>query len=139
MNYINKNNIAYLTWLIALFAMVGSLYFQYAMGFPPCEFCWYQRIAIYPLTLIIPVGILRKDLSLHKYVLPFSITGLALSVYHNLLYYGVIPEQLAPCTNGVSCATKFINLFGFVDIPLLSLIALVSVNILMIIYSRSKN
>jgi disulfide bond formation protein DsbB len=139
MKYLAKLNMLYLTWIIALVGTVSSLYFQYGLGFTPCEFCWYQRIALYPLVAIIPVAILRKDTNIHQYILPFSLAGLALGIYHNLLYYGIIPEKLAPCANGVSCTSRFINLFGFLDIPQLALGGSITITLLMIIYLRSKN
>jgi len=135
-----KRNALYLAWLGALAATLGSLYFQYGTGFPPCVLCWYQRIAMYPLVLLIPIGIARKDKSLPLYILPLSIIGAAVAVYHNLLYYKIIPESLAPCVLGISCTTKFIEWAGFITIPLLSLAAFTAITILMIIaWKGSKN
>jgi disulfide bond formation protein DsbB len=113
----------YLAWLTSLIATSGSLFFSEILKFPPCILCWYQRILLYPLVFIIAVGILRKDKSLPYYVLPLTISGTFISIYHNLLYYNILPESTAPCTLGISCTTKFIELFGFVTIPLLSLLA----------------
>lgn len=138
MNWI-KRNAYYLAWLVALAATLGSLYFQYVLNFPPCVLCWFQRIAIYPLVLIIPVGIVRKDSSLPLYVLPLSIVGACVAVYHNLLYYNIIPESLAPCVQGISCTTKLIEWFGFITIPLLSLIAFIVVIFLMLVAWKGKN
>lgn len=56
-----KNNILYVAWLQVLVGMLMSLYFSEIMKLPPCVFCWYQRIALYPMIVIIPVGILKKD------------------------------------------------------------------------------
>lgn len=120
-----KHNALYIAWITALVATLGSLYFQYVLGFPPCVLCWFQRIAVYPLVFIIPIGIVYKDKIVPLYVLVLSLLGVLVSVYHNLLYYKFIPENLAPCVAGVSCTTKFIQWFGFLTIPLLSLIALV--------------
>lgn len=139
MKYLTKNNLLYAIWTVALLGMIGSLYFQYVMGFPPCEFCWYQRIALYPIVFLIPVGIFRKEYKLHEYILPFSLIGLLIGIYHNLLYFGIIPEKLAPCAEGVSCATRFVNIFGFLDIPQLALGGFIVINILVILYIRSKN
>ncbi len=129
----------YLAWGTALVAMLGSLYFSEIRKFAPCILCWYQRICIYPLVFIIPVGILRKDKNLPYYVLPLSIIGVFISIYHNLLYYGILPESSAPCLSGVSCTTKFIEYFGFITIPLLSLVALTIITISMLIYRKSQS
>src|SRR5690242_19783697 len=110
MDWLKKNSL-YLAWTTALVATLGSLYFQYVAGFPPCVLCWYQRIAMYPLVLILPIGIFRKDVILPVYVLTLSIIGAGIAIYHNLLYYKIIPESLAPCVQGISCTTKFIQWF----------------------------
>ena len=126
----------YFAWTVALVAMLGSLYFSNVKGFPPCVLCWYQRICIYPLVLILLVGILRKDTKIASYVLPLSIIGLCISIYHNLLYYNIIPESISPCMTGVSCTTKFIEYFGFVTIPLLSFTALLLITVSMFAYQH---
>ena len=75
---------------------------------------------MYPLVLILAVGILRKDKSVYVYALPLSAIGSLIALYHSLLYWKIIPESAAPCTAGISCTTKFIEWFGFVTIPFLS-------------------
>jgi len=130
----------YLAWIVALLATAGSLYFSEIRKFAPCILCWYQRIAIYPLVLLIPIGILRKDKNLPYYVLPLTIIGIFISIYHNLLYYNILPESAAPCISGVSCTTQYIQYFGFITIPLLSLAALTTITVLMLIYKyKIKN
>jgi len=126
----------YGAWAVALAATLGSLYFSEIRGFAPCILCWYQRIAMYPLVFIIGVGILKQDRKVYHYVLPLSVIGLGISVFHNLLYYGVIPEVLAPCVAGVSCTTRFIQYFGFVTIPFLSFTAFALIMVLMVIYKK---
>jgi disulfide bond formation protein DsbB len=136
MNWL-KRNALYLAWIVALLAAFGSLYFQYVAGFPPCILCWYQRIAMYPLVLIIPIGIIKKDPVLPIYALTLSVIGSAIAIFHNLLYYNLIPESAAPCLQGISCTTKFIEWFGFLTIPLLSLISFAVIIALAIIARRS--
>lgn len=131
-----KSNILYFAWSQALAGMLMSLYFSEIMKLPPCVLCWYQRITLYPLVAIIPVGILKKDKNLPLYVLPLSIGGMIIALYHNLLYYGVIPESIAPCTAGVSCTTKLIEWFGFITIPFMSLAAFTVITLCMIIYRK---
>lgn len=131
-----KNNILYIAWLQVLAGMLMSLYFSEILKLPPCVLCWYQRIALYPLVVIIPVGILKKDKNLPLYVLPLSILGMVIALYHNLLYYGVIPENIDPCTAGVSCTTKLIEWFGFITIPLMSLAAFTLITVCMLVYRK---
>jgi disulfide bond formation protein DsbB len=117
----------YLVWIQALVAMLGSLFFSEVMHFPPCVLCWYQRIAMYPLVLILPIGILAKDKHIARYVLPLALIGLGIAVYHSLLYYQLIPKSLAPCIQGISCTTKYIEWFGFITIPLLSTLGFLNI------------
>lgn len=130
--------VLYLAWTQALVAMLGSLFFSEILKYPPCVLCWYQRICIYPLVLIIPVGIINKDKNLPLYVLPLSAVGLTISLFHNLLYYKWIPDTMAPCVSGVSCTTKFIEWFGFVTIPLLAFVAFLVITICMLIYWKTN-
>lgn len=133
-----EKNILYIAWFQALAATLGSLFFSEILKFPPCVLCWYQRICLYPLVAILAVGILRKDRNIDYYVWPFVSVGWVIAFFHNLLYYNIIPEAAAPCFAGISCTTKFIEWFGFVTIPLLSLTAFTILGILMIIYRRSE-
>ncbi|MPY68273.1 disulfide bond formation protein B [Deinococcus sp. SDU3-2] len=113
----------YVAWLQALIATTGSLYFSEVMHLPPCTLCWYQRIMMYPLVFVLAVSLLTQDRRVRAYALPLSVTGLLIAIYHNLLYYGVIPEGLTQCAAGVSCTARQIEWLGFVTIPLLSLTA----------------
>ena len=130
--------LAYPAWLIALLATIGSLFFSEVMLFPPCVLCWYQRIAIYPLVLIIGAGIILRDEKLKYYALPVSLSGLLIAIYHNLLYYGIIPESAAPCTEGASCTETHIEWLGFVTIPLLSLAAFAVISVCLFFYKPSE-
>ena len=129
-----KANVLYIAWLQAIIAMAGSLFFSEILHFPPCVLCWYQRICLYPLVAILAVGIVKKDKHLALYVLPLTLVGLGIAIFHNLLYYKLIPDELAPCAQGISCTTKFIEYFGFVTIPFLSLCAFVLINACIIFY-----
>lgn len=131
-------NILYIAFLQAFVAMLSSLYFSNIANLPPCVLCWYQRICMYPLAAILAVGIWRKDTKVYLYVLPLSIVGFFISAYHNLLYYGFLPESITPCTQGVSCTLKLIEWFGFVTIPLLSFIGFAVINLCMLIYIKSQ-
>jgi disulfide bond formation protein DsbB len=131
-----KNNILRVAFAQAFVAMMGSLYFSEVMNLPPCVLCWYQRIAMYPLVAIFMVGILKRDKAVWQYVLPLSLIGLGISVYHNLLYWNIIPEAVAPCRLGISCTTKFFEWFGFITIPFLSLTAFTVITASMLLYRK---
>jgi disulfide bond formation protein DsbB len=112
----------YVALLAAWIATCGSLFFSEVLGWVPCELCWYQRILMYPLSIILAVGLLRRDSKLGAYVLPFSLIGAAVSFYH----YALQKTDWFPppaCMSGVPCTVDYINLFGFVTIPFLALTA----------------
>lgn len=129
----------YIAWLIASLSVVGSLFFSEVMHLPPCVLCWYQRIAIYPLVLIIGTGIILRDDRMKWYALPLCLTGLLISSYHNLLYYGFIPESITPCSEGVPCNAVQIEWLGFITIPLMGLAAFIAITICMLFYKSEAN
>jgi disulfide bond formation protein DsbB len=110
-------------WLVAAVATAGSVFFSYVMGFPPCVLCWYQRICLFPLVLVLARGLFPLDPGVVRYALPLAGLGWLVAAYHNLVYAGVVPESLQPCSQGVSCSEEYIELLGFLSIPLLSLLA----------------
>ena len=125
---------AYAAWTTALLGMILSLFFSEVMGYPPCVLCWYQRIALYPLVAVIAVGIIFRDRRMKHYALPLAVAGLLIAVYHNLLYYGVIPETVSPCTEGVSCTTAQVEWLGFITIPLMSLASFAFIVVCLLLY-----
>ena len=139
-NQKNTNwNILFLCWLLVSVSAMGSLFFSYIMEFAPCVLCWYQRIFLFPLVLILAIGLFPFDKSVVKYALPLAIAGWFTAGYHNLLYAGIIPESIQPCTQGVSCTEEYIDLFGFLSIPLLSLLSFTTIIILLtILYRRTS-
>ena len=112
-----------LCWLTALISTLGSLFFSEIMGFEPCVMCWYQRIAMYPLVLILAIGLYTQDSHCVKYALPIAFAGWFVALYHWLLYAGFIPQGMQPCGKGSPCTEVQLELAGFVTIPLLSFLA----------------
>jgi disulfide bond formation protein DsbB len=140
MTQLNKKssswNILFLCWLVASVSAMGSLFFSHVMEFAPCVLCWYQRIFLFPLVIILAVGLFPFDKTVVKYTLPLAIAGWLTAAYHNLLYAGIIPESIQPCTQGVSCTEEYIDLFGFLSIPMLSLLSFSTIIVLLIIIMR---
>ncbi len=120
-NFIQVNAI-YLILLQLILALLGSLYFSNVKGFEPCVLCWWQRIFMYSQIPVIAVALFKKEIDIYKYTLTLSILGIIVSIYHNLLYVGIIKNEDF-CTGGISCTSKYVEYFGFVTIPLLALIA----------------
>jgi disulfide bond formation protein DsbB len=132
------NYLPYIAWFIALVSMVGSLFFSEVMDLAPCVLCWYQRIAMYPLVLIIGIGIINRDSNLKKYALPLSLIGLVIAAYHNLLYYGLIADSIIPCKEGVSCTSRQIEWLGFITIPLMALTAFIAITLCLLFYKSAR-
>ncbi|RHB50445.1 disulfide oxidoreductase [Exiguobacterium sp. AM39-5BH] len=120
----------YLAWVVALTAMLGSLYFSEIREFVPCELCWIQRIFMYPLVILLGVAVFTDDRTVKKYVLPLSIIGGLISLYHYLVQKVPGFADIKPCVQGVPCNVQYINWFGFVTIPLLALTAFTMITLL---------
>jgi len=115
-------------------ATLGSLYFSEILHFVPCTLCWYQRILMYPLTIILLVGFIRRDQGIPYYALPFSILGVLTSSFHYLHQKTDLFSNSTACTSGVPCTTTWINWFGIVTIPFLALLAFVIITLAMILF-----
>lgn len=118
-------------------ATMGSLYFSEVSGFTPCTLCWYQRILMYPLAGLLTLGILRRDPHLPHLVLPFSLVGQGFAVYHFLLQKTPYFGSPSSCGIGVTCATVWVDWFGFITIPLLAMVGFMAITtgMLMVIAS----
>lgn len=114
---------------ISLASIFGSLFFSEIMKYPPCNLCWYQRIFIYPIALIILSGLYLGSKDTNKFVTPFILMGLVFSAYHNLVYYKFI-QVIVPCTESAPCTAQQLNYLGFITIPLLSLSAFLALSVL---------
>ncbi len=123
-------------WVISCVSTIGGLFFSEIMQFTPCVLCWYQRIAMYPLTIIFLIGLFPLSKQVFKFSIAFVAIGWLLAVYHNLLHYKIVPESASPCRMGVSCSTVYINLLGFITIPLLSFMAFSLLGIILFVFYR---
>lgn len=127
----------FLCWLLVSVSVTTSIFFSSVLDYVPCVLCWYQRIFLFPLVLILAAGLFPVfDRSVIKFALPLAIAGGLTALYHTLLYAGVIPENIQPCTQGVSCTENYFELFGFISIPMLSFFAFLTIVILLFILKR---
>ncbi len=133
----NSNwTIIFICWIVASVLTLVSLFFIEIREFPPCALCWYQRVFMFPLVLIFLVGLFPFDKSIIKYALPLALVGWGFALYHYLLYSGFIPESIQPCSQGVSCSETYLDLFGFLTIPMLSLISFSTILVLLFLLKR---
>ncbi len=131
-------NLYFAMWVVALVATLGSLFFSEVLEYPPCVLCWYQRICMYPLVVILLMKLIFGARDTRLYVLPLALIGWSIALYHNLLYYKILPEHASPCRQGISCTSIHIEWFGFITIPLLSWLAF-SLIVLISLYLPRRN
>ncbi|MEC2921261.1 disulfide bond formation protein B [Bacillus tropicus] len=136
MEWIRKYHIA-IAWTIATSAMLISLFFSEWMKLPPCDLCWYQRMAMYPLVLILGIGMYRKDLYVSTYAFPFACMGLLIAVYQ-ITIQTFPTNEMKICSVGVSCNEDYLNLFGFISIPMLSFVGFLAIIVFLYIKPSGK-
>lgn len=87
---------------------------------------------MFPLVFVLAGGLFPFEAKVVRYALPLAVAGLFIASFHLLLVAGVIPESMTPCTQGVPCSKVQVQWFGFLTIPLLSMLAFLAVNSLLI-------
>lgn len=125
----------WLAWLVAMACMVGSLIYSEVFGFEPCLFCWYQRIAMYPLAFVLLVGAVRRDRAVAAYGLPLSIVGLGISIWHVLVQNVAALQGAGACDPDNPCSAKYVDLFGFVSIPVMAAAGFLLITVLLAFFS----
>lgn len=111
-----------LAWAVALVATGGSLYYSEVAGYVPCTLCWYQRIAMYPMALLLGIAAVRGDTAIRRYLIPLSLVGATISIYHYQLQR--FPAQASfSCTEDVPCALTYVWQFHYISIPFMALSA----------------
>jgi disulfide bond formation protein DsbB len=109
-------------FVVAALATGGSLFFSDIAHFVPCELCWFQRICMYPLSILTLFAAYHGDYRFARYLLPLPAVGACISVYHLFVENGVVGQSSACLVSAPGgCATKWINEFGYMTIPTLAL------------------
>jgi len=126
----DTNNSWYLlffAWLIATSGTLISLFFSEIVQLPVCVLCWYQRIALYPLVLILPLALFPLDIKVIRYISPLVAFGWFTALFHVFVVTGLIPESAQPCVKGIPCSEVNFSLFGFLNIPVMSLLTFTAI------------
>jgi disulfide bond formation protein DsbB len=110
-------------WLVATASTLGALFLSEVMAVAPCALCWYQRVFMFPLVFVLACGLFPLDRRVLRYATPLVVVGWLVALFHLLLTRGYIPETMTPCTQGIPCSQIDVEWFGFVTIPLLSLLS----------------
>jgi disulfide bond formation protein DsbB len=127
----------WLAWLVALVASAGSLIYSEVIGFEPCRLCWFQRIAMYPMAVVLLVGAIRREAAVKLYALPLSLVGLGISIWHYLIQTFPSLSEGASCDPSVPCSAKYVDVFGFVSIPLMAGAGFTLISVLLLLYVRA--
>lgn len=133
-----SERLLFLSWTASVIATAGSLFFSEVMNFIPCELCWMQRIFMYPLVIVLGIAVFKKDANASLYSAILSGIGGLIATYHYLLEKVPAMESLDSC-GMIPCTFPYINWFGFITIPFLSLVAFLIIFISSImLYKRNK-
>ena len=128
-----------LAWAIALVTTLGSLYYSKVQGYVPCELCWYQRICIYPWSVILGIAAWRRDAAIKLYAVPVLCIGVVISAYHSWIQWFPPTSGTSFCTLDAPCTTKFVNEFEFVTLLFMALSAAVFMIALLLASDPSEN
>jgi disulfide bond formation protein DsbB len=126
-------------WLAATVATVttvGSLYYSLGAHYVPCELCWYQRICMYPLSVMLLIAAWRRDLAVRRYAAPLVAVGMVIATYHAQLQ--AYPEQRTFCDANNPCSSRYVWEFGFVSLPLMALVAFLAIGVLLLFATQSE-
>lgn len=110
----------WIAWIVALVSTVGSLVYSEIIHFEPCRLCWFQRIAMYPLAIVLLVGAIRREWQVKYYGLPLALIGLGISIYHYIIQTFPALEGGGGCDPSNPCSAKYVDIFGFVSIPFMA-------------------
>lgn len=127
-----------LAWLVAVASMLGSLYYSEIANFEPCKLCWYQRIAMYPLAVILGIAAWRRDFAVRWYAYPLAAVGAAIAAYHYIIQR-VPTLDSGACSVTVPCSSPYVNFeFGIVTIPFMALAGFAALSVLTAIAASSR-
>jgi disulfide bond formation protein DsbB len=130
-------NLLFFAWIVATCGTLISLFFSEIVQLPVCVLCWYQRIALYPLVIMLPLALFPFDVSVIRYAMPLVLFGWFVALFHVLVVAEIIPEAAQPCTLGVPCSETHFTLLGFINIPVMSLITFSLLGLLLVLVKKS--
>jgi disulfide bond formation protein DsbB len=128
----------FIAWIVVTIATLGSLFFSEVMDVPVCELCWYQRITMYPMVLILALGLFPYDPKVVRSAGPMAAIGWLIALFQVLMIAGIIPKSIQPCVQGIPCSETHLSLLGFLNIPTLSLITFSLIGILLIFTKKME-
>ena len=129
-------NLLVLAWLIAAAATASALFIGEVMGMTPCVLCWYQRIFMFPLAVVLGMACYSDDRRGAIYGLVLALGGVMVAGYHTILIAGIVSKAWIPCGSGVSCTEQKLEILNGLQIPWLSLTAFLAITLLLFVYIK---
>ena len=146
MNDIPANNtlskgwlLLFSVWVLATISTLASLFFSEVVKLPVCSLCWYQRIAMYPLVVILPMALFPFDAKVTRYANVLVLFGWLTALFHVLLVAGYIPKSAQPCVQDIPCSETHLNVFGFLNMPMMSLLTFSLMALLLFFMTKSES
>jgi disulfide bond formation protein DsbB len=128
-----------LAFVVATVATLGSLYLSEVANFVPCRLCWYQRIAMYPLPILLGIAWWKRDAGVRRYVVPLAVIGMVISTYHVLVERFPSLEGSGVCEVTNPCTVRWVERFGFVTIPTMALAGFALISGLLVYPARGRD
>jgi disulfide bond formation protein DsbB len=146
MNDISANNtlpkgwlLLFSVWILATISTLASLFFSEIVKLPVCSLCWYQRVAMYPLVVILPMALFPFDAKVTRYAGVLVLFGWLTAFFHVLLVAGYIPKSAQPCVQDIPCSETHLNVFGFLNMPMMSLLTFSLMALLLFYLTKSES
>ncbi|MBA6264425.1 MAG: disulfide bond formation protein DsbB [Colwellia sp.] len=146
MNDISANNtlpkgwlLLFSVWILATISTLASLFFSEIVKLPVCSLCWYQRVAMYPLVVILPMALFPFDAKVTRYAGVLVLFGWLTALFHVLLVAGYIPKSAQPCVQDIPCSETHLNVFGFLNMPMMSLLTFSVMALLLFYLTKSES
>lgn len=122
----------YFAWLVTAFGVIISLYFSEVKNLEPCHLCWYQRICLFPLVIILAIATFRGFLGIAFYLLPQIAVGFIFSLYQIAIQEIPGWNPIDMCGGGPSCAEKILIGLGPITIPMLAAIGFLVIGLILL-------
>lgn len=131
----------FVSWVVAIAATLGALFIGEILGKTPCYLCWHQRVFMFPLAILLGIAVWRTDMAVARYALPLAVMGWLIAATHLLLIWDIIPRAIEPCGAGPSCSGSNMTIFGWLPLPLLSLLAftLIAAGLFIVMRGRTSH
>lgn len=125
-------------WIVALTSSLAVLYIGEVLGQAPCNLCWFQRAFMFPLAIVLGLGLWWQDQNVGRYGIALALGGAVVALWHMGLYAGLIPEKIQPCSaSGPSCTDANQSVLG-IPIPLMALVSFALIGVLCALSLKEK-